>query len=238
MKAQQRKLPLSLMGKSFYLIALLYQLFAIAFFTADCVDRCVESGTTALVADVCEVLYLPQAYLMGMCCSLGYGTLLTRFAGKRIAVLALTWTVIFLACLLDVSRSLQPASSTLLIGCFAFQLLVTVHTLWLLGKKQQKCWEEGHYDDAVNLHKSHRQFRLIFLLCVALFAIDTVYDLKGQEGLHREESLGLWVGFVVITAAANSWILVLLRPHERVGDIAELTAKLDMLESSEGLVQQ
>ena len=45
MKAQQRKLPLSLMGKSFYLIALLYQLFAIAFFTADCVDRCVERTT-------------------------------------------------------------------------------------------------------------------------------------------------------------------------------------------------
>jgi len=230
MRAQQtRRLPLSLMGKSFYLIALLYQLFAVVYFTADCIASCTDTGTTRTLAYICEVLYLPQAYLMGMCCSLGYGTLYTRLSGKRIAVLAVIWTAIFLACILNSQESTHPATAAILISGFAFQLLVTMHTLWLLTKTQRERKEAGYDDDAINLHKSLRQLWLIFLLCVVLCALNTVNNLASKEHFSSEESAGLWAGFVGVTTVVNSWILVLLRPNERVGDIAKLTAKLDNL---------
>lgn len=228
MKAHRtRKLPLSLMGKSFYLIALLYQLFAIVYFTAYCIASCARTETTLTVASICEVLYLPQAYLMGMSCSLGYGTLHTRFSGKQMAVLAVIWTAIFLGCILNSQESTKQASAIILISGFAFQLLVTVHTLWLLSKKHRQRKEAGYSDDAVNLHKSLRQFWFIFLLCVVLFVLDTVYDLARWKPLSELERAGLWVGFVVVTTVVNSWILLLLRPNERVGDVAQLACKLD-----------
>ena len=226
---KERKVPLSLIGKSFYLIAVMYELIAVVYFASDCIWQCSGEDGAQIFSEVCSILYFPLAYTMGMGCSLGYGTLYTRLSGKRVVVLVGIWVTICVACILSIAFPQVPASlyQALLIGGFAFQLLVAMHTLYLLSHKQRQCEKRGNQSDGVNLHKSLRDFRYIFLLIVLLFVVDTIDDLRSIATGNTWGNTVIWAGFLVITIVANSWILVLLRPKISIYDRAVIFTKLD-----------
>jgi len=221
-------------GWPFYLSALLYLVASVAYFTAYSLYACkVLSDEAVLAFHISYVLYMPLAYLLGMSCCLGFGTLYTQSTVSRALALATVWTVVTVACVLmtiDSSISKLVAEVVFLLA-LAVQVLVSLHTLRLFGRIHHVLAYKGHTAFAITLLHSRTRFLSISMLFGLLFALHAVlvslYEVNNL--VEQMAYMCLWAGFVGTAAAVNSWVLLRLRPSDFLWDVevmAEVYANL------------
>ena len=211
-------------GSWFYPSALLYQITAVAYFSAYCVYSFIGTRASQLVWYVCFVLYMPQAYIIGMSCSLGFGTLYTHTSSwVRLMVLAVVWSFLTLAGILATvieDQAVRVLTSAAFGSMLILQIAITIHTtlLFHLMYRQYEC--QGYYSSAIIVYKSMRQFHVISFLFTFQFAI-----LAGESVFLVSYSMGdsgkvaLWGAFVIVTAVVNSWVLLMMNPNEEMSDM-------------------
>ena len=212
--------------KSFHISALSYQFAAILFFTADCIYECLSTSISKGTVQACFILYLPLAYVMGMGCSLGFGTLYTKTSrGKRV-VLLLVWTAVLISCLLTTFTTGSPhLTGTIIQICvFAFQIGTTAFTLYVVKQRYDQCEREGYAALAVSLHRSKRVLTLVLFLLFLLFVISTIPAITSAVFNSTSVQLTLWAGFIVATTVVDSWVLVIMRPSAALEDVSMIEA--------------
>jgi len=173
-----------------------------------------SQSSSAAAVQICFLLYLPLAYVMGMACSLGFGTLSARISSKHMVVLAGMWATVFTALTLQglVSKVPQVLISAVFLCAFALQVATTLVTLREIKQRRRQCSERGFMALAINLHRSQSQLRLIFALFFLLFAIEIVNEVIRTT--ERGATTELWSVYLVATTVVNSWVLLLMRPRE------------------------
>lgn len=212
-------------GSWFYPSALLYQITAVAYFSAYSVYSFMGNRGSQIVWYVCFVLYMPQAYMIGISCSLGFGTLYTHTSSwARLMVLAVTWSFLTLAGILATVLEHQ-AVLVLISAAFGsmliLQIAITIHTTLLFHLIYRQYEHQGYASSAVVVYKSMRQFHVIALLFTFQFAILAGESVFLVSGLMRHDSgkVAIWAVFVVMTAVVNSWVLLMMNPNEEMSDM-------------------
>lgn len=220
------------MDKSYYVSSVLYQVTAVLFFTVDCVYECTGSSGAFIALQVCFILYLPMAYVMGMGWSLGFGTLHVETQGRRIVVLVVTWVLAFLVCFLHVVLpAFQLTAGILLVAMFLCQVLIACQTLHSLQLRYTQCTNNGYAAVALSTHKSIKRLLFTLLLLILLFLISITGEIvslaKGRDVVIEV----LWCGFVVVTAVVNGWVMRMLRLKPELEDVNLYYSVLPMLNS-------
>lgn len=208
----------------FYPSALLYQITTVAYFSAYSVESFVGNRVSQLVLYVCFVLYMPQAYMIGISCSLGFGTLYTHTSSwVRLMVLAVTWSSFTLACILATFIEYQAGlvlTSAAFGSMLILQIAITIHTTLLFHLMHRRYNRQGYYSSAIIVYKSMRQFHVISFLFTFQFAIlagESVF--QASNSMNASEEVALWGVFVITTAIVNSWVLLMMNPNEEMSDM-------------------
>lgn len=230
-------------GWSFYLSALLYLVASVAYFTAYSLYACkVLSEEAVLAFHVCYVLYMPLAYLLGMSCCLGFGTLYTRSTTRRALVLVTVWAVVTAACLLMIieGQISKLVAEVVFFLAFAVQVLGSLHTLRQFGRIRQVLTHKGHSPFVIILLQSRIRFRIISLLFGLLFALHasfvSLYEVNKLVG--QTAYLSMWAGFVTTAAAVNSWVLLRLRPSDFLWDVEVMAEVYENLTEGNTVVSE
>jgi len=213
-------------GTAFYLSAFLYQVTAVAYFASYCLCTAVNSKATVLIWYVCSTLYIPQTYLMGMSCSLGFGTLFTTVSGVRVGILVGVWTVATVTCVLGSLVDIHTAmilNEVLFVLFLVLQVGIFIHTVLLFKRLFRAYSRRGYYNAAIIVHKSLRHFRFIAVIFTFQFCILAVEStLQTHSLIHGSKEVAIWAVFVMTTAVVNSWALLLMNPNEAMSDMEKL----------------